>query len=79
MTVNPGLLRSSHEISFHQWGRCGGLSKEPNLEQRNQYKFAQEHSTVCVFRRKKKKKPRLRGSCFEDHFRNQFCSHDYEN
>jgi hypothetical protein len=32
-----------------------GFSKEYNLEQRNQYQLAQEHSTVCVFRKKKKK------------------------
>jgi hypothetical protein len=55
-----------------------GFSKEDNLEQRNQYQLAQEHSTVCVFR-KKKKKTRLPGSCFEGHFINQFCSHEYEN
>jgi hypothetical protein len=55
-----------------------GFSKEYNLEQRNQYQLAQEHSTVCVFR-KKKKKTRLPGSCFEGHFINQFCSHEYEN
>jgi hypothetical protein len=34
-----------------------GFSKEYNLEQRNQYQLAQEHSTVCVFRKKKKKNP----------------------